>query len=517
MKLHLSKTLLTAVLSVLICPFVYADDIDVGQGNGSYKVESDMEVNTGDRVGTFDGDGKLITSFNNRPTNNLVLKKGIGYKNLTINGSGQVAVGGQNDSDYMGLKAKNVTVNGDGSVTNLIATKTFIEKLEIQKGSVELHGGWTSGNSYLGAHNILVITEASKMAQITSELVLYAGSKLTMGTTGATLSDSHFMNGFGLDGVAGKSATITQYGGTMTVYGYSIARQGLQINQSGDGSSMTFRDKLYISGNGTNKITQNDKASLVIGNLASDSTKNKIDITQNGSGSIEIQETTSGSYTITQNGTGDIILGKNNGALITINQTSGSSSSVDLQEGSSYSTTSLVLDTTGGKDAALSVDGALTINSGATLKFTMGESNSAAIKLGEKGNLDISDARIDLMFGDALLQEMENAATLEGVKYTIDLISGLSSTDTAEIQTLLDNGSLTLSLPDYSTVALLAVAEDVAEPTNTLNITALGLEIAGSALQASVLVQNTATVPEPATTTLSLLALTALAARRRRK
>lgn len=511
MRLHLNKTLHSVLLALFGLGMVQAavttetvngaTYTNVGFGNTTQTISGDLTVNSGDKVGAFDANNKLVTSFGT-PTNSLTVTG-----NVYINGTGQIALGGQNSSKYMGLQAKTVTVDADSSSgVNLISTMANIETLHLKSGRVELHGSYTSGNSYITFSN-------EKQAKITKELIL-DGGYLSMGTTGAQLNESHFMNVFA-SGFLSKGSAITQRAGTMNVYGYSLTNKGFSITQTG--GTMNFRDTLKINnaGSGTTSIVQDgdQNTKLTIGNLQCASSSIAINVTQRGAGTIELQKTTNGVYNISQEGTGKLILKENSGAVINIEQTNGNST-VELGAGASCSTDSLSLNTTGSSEAAMSVSGSLTLSDAASLNFTMDSMDVPALEMAATGDLAFEGgAEVVLIFGDTLRQQMQTEATIEGARYTIDLITNLSDADVQELKSLVESDSLTLTLVDNSvaTFSLLRRAT-----TESVSIESLGLSVdeESGKLQANVLVTA---VPEPATATLSLLSLAALAARRRRR
>ena len=347
MKLHLPKLLFVAIVAAGITTAASALTPETVNGKNYYKIglggsmvthDSDITLYDGDKLGAFDGDSLLSNYDGNKtPSNSLLLGsietrgtliKYDVYKlehNLTINGTAQVALGGQKDSDYMGILAKAVTINGTGNDTHLESTRLYVNELIINSGTAKLHGSFTSGNDFIGSG--ILNQSTPKQAQITSKLVIGENASLTMGTTGATQSTDHYMNAFG----AGfgtmlsytempKSMDMIQKGGSMTVYGFSIATSGLEIYQSG--GTMFYRDQFDFNGTAENKIMQgytlddsgnkqlqaaNKNTSLQFGNLNSNG--QQFSIEQAGEGSIKFDKVTGGTFNISQIGKGNIVFG----------------------------------------------------------------------------------------------------------------------------------------------------------------------------------------------------------------
>ena len=101
-------------------------------------------------------------------------------------------------------------------------------------------------------------------------------------------------------------------------------------------------------------------------------------------------------------------------------------------------------------------------------------------------------------------------ATLEGTEFHLTLIDNLSAADVAELEGVINSSLL---LEEYLEELPLTLSRAVA-PTVTLE--AQGLLLENNQLKA-VVVATSHNVPEPATATLSLLALAGLAARHRRR
>lgn len=341
MKLHLPKLLFVAVVAAAShfnttnaaeVTNLGSGKYDVGTGtSGELKTftntkvgEAGIVVGKDMQVGAFDSNGNLITNFSTykldpqKVTNSLEIKKTKKILwsseaitgDLTIESNGKVAVGGQIDeATYAGIHADNVVVKDSGQ---LYATRALFSSLTVQdSANVQLHGGFTSGNGYLGvnAWTGTGMGGTPKMVQITKALTIHGGN-LSIGTTQA--SQSQYILGLGADNsILGTTTTsITQTNGSMSVYGNTIAQAGLSITQSG--GSMIFRDKLALNGSGTSTITQETSGDLLIGRLSGESS-NTVNISQTGSGSITLAYganfDSNGTVNVSQSSTGNIYLG----------------------------------------------------------------------------------------------------------------------------------------------------------------------------------------------------------------
>ena len=322
--------------------------------------DGDLVLNSGDKLGHFDSSGNLIQYDNgdgcvvvkvtqkDKDTNavfgtNMEYTGNMEFSNmltvngtLTLNGSAQLAIGGQYkvqtrtdkvDADgnvtttgtassstdhYSALKADKVVVKGDGSVTNLQATAAIIGDLEVDGGKVSFHKDQYSGNSSWSALTASDPT-SFKAVKIANSLTLKNNAVVEMGRTHSkhnNTTTSHIVNVFGS---SDSAITITQDSGKFEALGYSYAKSGMTITQSG--GTMTFRDYLQFTGTDTNTITQSGSASLSIGQIKGSGAVT-FDITQSGSGSITLNYGASigskGTINITQTGSGTITLGGGN-------------------------------------------------------------------------------------------------------------------------------------------------------------------------------------------------------------
>lgn len=465
---------------------------EVGGGNATVhpkddvvEYDGDLTLNSGDKLGHFNassdsdsslklvqydnGDGcfvvkvtqkdkdtnTVVNTYNDYTGNNEFSNMLTVNGTLTINGTAQVAIGGQYkvqtrtdkvDAEgnvttkgtansytdhYSALKADKVVVNGTGTGTHLQATAAIIGDLEVNGGNVSFHKDQYSGNSSWSALTASDPT-SFKAVKIANSLTIKNNGQVDMGRTHSKHNNttmSHIVNVFGS---SDQAITITQDSGSFQAIGYSYAKSGMTINQSG--GTMTFRDYLQFTGTDTNTITQSGNASLSIGQIkgsgavtfdinqsgsgsitlnygASIDSKGVININQSGSGTITLgggnkQHTYSGvknypktyaatgKYNISQTGSGTLHLYSRDGVTPAISAVSteiGAQSQLKLDAGTSLTTTTLdvssgsTIDNNGvitvGTGTAGTEAGSLTVTTGGTLNATL-DGSKAALNIG---------------------------------------------------------------------------------------------------------------------------------------
>jgi len=447
--------------------------------DGMVEYDGDLTLNSGDKLGHFDsslnlvqydnGDGcfvvkvtqrdkdtnTVVNTYNEYTGNNEFSNMLTVNGTLTNNGTAQVAIGGQYKvqtrtdkvdaagnvttkgtassytDHYSALKADKVVVNGTGTGTHLQATAAIIDDLEVNGGNVSFHKDQYSGNSSFSALTASDPT-SFKAVKIANSLTIKNDGKVDMGRTHGkhnNTTTSHIVNVFGS---SNQAITITQDSGSFQAIGYSYAKSGMTINQSG--GTMTFRDYLQFTGTDTNTITQSGNASLSIGQIkgsgavtfdinqsgsgsitlnygAAIDAKGVININQSGSGTITLgggnkQHTYSGvknypttyaatgKYNISQTGSGTLHLYSRDGVTPAISAVSteiGAQSQLKLDAGTSLTTTTLdvssgsTIDNNGvitvGTGTAGTEAGSLTVTSGGTLNATL-DGSKAALNIG---------------------------------------------------------------------------------------------------------------------------------------
>lgn len=487
----------------------------------------------------------------------------------TVDENGNVTQTGKVSSykdDYSGLRADNVIINGTGSGTHLHSTSALIGNLTVNSGNVTLHTDQYSGN---GTGQAFYNDNTSfKVTQIEQSLTQNGGT-ITMGRTKGDHSNtttSHINNVFGTKDTA---TTITQTNGSLSVIGYSYARTGMTISQ--ENGSISFRDVLLFSAAGTNTIEQTGNGTMVFGRLDSNNTSTKVDfdITQSGSGTIKFTGGTNlgrkkidGVYVnslvnITQSGNGNIIIGGGNGITdskypiksfgnryTTYNIDQTGAGTITVKSDATITADKVNV----GKDATLNVDGNMTftgkasltgtVNVGANTSFTLTETcdmdvmtdlelsagnsikfivdsatTEGSMQMTETGNLEFTGGTLELSLTEAALTEIAAEAHKDGKECHVTLIGNLSDADVLELEGIINDK---LVLADYLVELELPTTSALTAQEN-ITIEAHDLIVEDNALKAVVIATNPNVIPEPATATLSLLALAALAARRRRK
>ncbi len=267
--------------------------------------EQDLTLTGNDKVGTFDEDGNLITTFSKYQAdddlnlwgeNNVThtwSDNGVITQNfkvdgtLAITGTSQVVLGGQykvNDEDldwtsiaapdydeYTGVIANKVVVTDQGYLQSYNAQ---VGTLDAQGGTVKLHTGMYQGNTGMRLEG----AKDSKQVQIHHALKVSGTANVTIGTItkDGSAKDEHIATAFGSFTYVGNpelsegedeetdvdnyvtnvedynihSSQITQKGGTLNVYGKSLSIGGLNIEQSGGTMAIST---------GQNKKTENNQ------------------------------------------------------------------------------------------------------------------------------------------------------------------------------------------------------------------------------------------------------------------
>ncbi len=478
MKLHLPKALLAAIAVVWSLHSAQAESLELGISGGVQTKTKNIEVNGSEYIGYTDG-GDLYTNFTSgKVTESLTLAqtgKYLGmvdcyktYYDLTINGTGKVAIGGKDSSgNYATLTAGVVTVNDNAL---LAASNAKLQTLTVNgEATVALHGGnqtnsdFSQGNSYLGNIDPIGLSvEAPKQTQVAVALNVNGGN-LIMGTkanSASLSSQAHYVNGFGEKnakyfglGFDGQAATITQQGGNMEVYGDSIARGGLKIEQKGEAQSdMYFRDRLAFDGAGTNQIIQsNDNANLVLGRLVNESGAQTIEIKQSGAGYIqlaygsEFKSNAKGTIKIEQSGGGLIEIGgghKGNANVLN-NKFASSNTTYSIEQkeqggnivlkGDADITTTTVTQSTGSAKLTLESGAKLTATSISTMGVV---SNSGSIVTDTMtmtgGGLTVFKNG-SLQSGELKLDGVQQISMYGGSSTTVDKLTVIPGTATSEL------------------------------------------------------------------------------------
>lgn len=547
--------------------------LNVGTGSSTHTwtgdlVVGDTETTQGDvdKIGAFNDawnfqtpDGKTLYTNNFKVTGNL-----------TVQGSnGQIILGGQSGSSYTGLQVGGTVTVDAGTLT---ATKIITNDLVVNGGTVSTNtGNCTSGNGYAGG---------PKQSYIKNSLTLTGGS-LSFGYTANVQGiggGGHRMTAFGNSSsfaINQSGGTMKVYGDMDFKSGSTInqtdnagllsLRDTLYMGGSG---TTTFNQSA-------------DSAKLVIGRFESTGSvlsKPQCDFVfnQSGNGLIHLAYGSNlykeGTITLNQTGNGTINIGGGHDTAITgalpsrgyaLNTVDPDVSTTSFES----KNTTYNIDQTGagtinvksnatltanninvGKDATLNVDGNMTItgkasltgtvNVGANASFTLAETcdmdvttdlelnagnsikfivdsatTEGSMQMTETGNLEFTGGTVELSLTEAALTEMAAEAHKDGKEFHVTLIGNLSDADVLELEGIINDK---LVLADYLVEPELPTTYALTAQEN-ITIEAHDLIVEDNALKAVVIATNPNVIPEPATATLSLLALAALAARRRRR
>ena len=571
MKLHLPKALIITLCGVTCTTNVDAattttttytaadgttyKHVDVGSnGTGNNYISThagDLEVNSNDKVGAFNGEALMTKgslTYDKKSWSNSLKVNGT----LTINGSGQVYLGGQNNSYYSGVIANEVkisnTATGTSATPNLYADSAEIGKLTINGGTAVFHREIYNGNGYptLGEEN-------SKQTKI-SNIYLETGTLSLGSESNNAHNEGHYNT------VLGSSSTdckVEQKSGTMTVNGYTIAMNGLTLDQNG--GTMTFNDRIAVATStagdlgsitGNRPVTFNIKqggeskdTKLSFGDIGTvnhvvdmsflgkyypwKASSVSVNVDQTGNGTINIGDTMkTATYSICQGVEKNGVI---EGVEGVINQNG------DIKASDIYITGTLVNNGTINKtdgNSLLEIVGGKVENNGIinmNISMTGGEltaldgkafaditATSGTIYLGENitmGTLTLGvDANIASTFA---LRNQQNGVTVYvgegGAQVNKLVIKGDNVTFVAKTDGTLADITEPITLFSIGTDYDLSKAKLVIEDS-----TGEKTEVAFTDNQNGT-VTITGSIPEPTTATLSLLALAALAARRRRK
>ena len=535
-----------------------------------------LKVGSGDLVGLFSGDPStdtFVKSYYSSVASNTDHLNTISNSltvdgDVEISGSGQIYLGGKSGSNhYSNLTAKNVTVAADATGIsnatdpqkapnlNLRADSAKLETLTVNSGAVHLRTFLDSGdNTYgPGQWGSWKSVGISKGLYVNGGYVLIGrqGNGTTQDKGNRSKTNAHFMSSI--------KGELKQTNGTLIMQGKTYI-EASSIEQTGGNMELAYDNTAaydYLRlGKSVTTITQNavDEATNmhIEGKIIYGSTGKsnmQLNIEQKGVGTISLDngvmftsKNVENASNITQSGNGTINLaGDYSSAIFNVDQTA--SGTINLKKGAVMIANTVNV----GKDATLNVDGSMTIkgksnllgtvNVGAnavftlekltdvTLSTTLGlqvgnilnfnieelDDSNGYMQVAEGGDLEFTGGSINLSLSEVAMQEMAAVADFEvGTVFNITLIDNLSDADVSELMEIIND---TLVLNDYYVELPVTLA---ATSSEAITFKGEGLVVENNQLMAAVRVTNPGNIPEPATSTLSLLALAALAARRRR-
>lgn len=550
---------------------------DVGVYNGSSApsgqvttlTDSNFELNGYDMLGTYEADGNLRTLYGNCSGTSTAGNVSPSVKTtgtVTIKDNAQLSLGGlyTDGQYYIGLIAEELVVdaNDNPNIINFRTTGAKLTNVEIKGGTAWFHhaynytgagdeGGTNQGNQIWGSFTSGLYSDTHDSG---GKNIAISGSYTQSGGNvrfGAVNLAPHTSSGTKIYYGQAFRDSISQTGGTMNVYGHTIF-EGTMLTQSGDGE-MNFRDRINLTKSsvtiqqGGDNTAASDKPTMVIGKLFGSPASVILDQTNAGTMTLAYGTnfSKSGTVEVTQSGTGTVNIGgghsmKNTdlSGFDTTNTTyiidqENSSGTVNLASNATIGVTSLTqganatlningtLNLSGtdnvvsgavalGTAGTLNVQGELTVAETATLNFGVeSTTDAAAMNIATDGSSIVAQgAAVSLTLTEALTTELDEYFTSEDVLDKTMTFNLISNFDADQLDNLTEGDIFTTP----AAVATLAT-DDIAYEVEYWN---LHMNDANDVLQATVTWQAKQ-IPEPATATLSLLALAGLAARRRRR
>ncbi len=403
--------------------------------------------------------------------------------------------------------------------TNIIGTTTTYYYSNYFKGNISQTSGTTNvyGHNYLEG-NISISQNGNGNINFRDRVHLKQNGAIFSITQGNNMPESGTdSSSLVLGAIYGSGATVNinqeGSGDIKIAHGTSFTSTAtVNIEQSGDGN-------IYIGGG--HGISHTDLSGFL------NNSQTTYNFTQTGAGAIHISadatitaDTVSigsgstldvkGTVTVTGTSTlkGDVIVAE--GATFNLNGSTTISGESSLQ-GSNVNINGCV---TFEDTADLTVSTTISMSTGNSMTFCIGSTaeERAAMTMTETGNLEFEAGSLKLELTDVVLQQMIDEATKEGTEYTLTLIDNISDTDVTQLQAAIDSGNLTLEDYRWSTINTFAMHSS----TPNVTIESNGLVLENNALKA-IMKATSQSIPEPATTTLSLIALAGLSMRRRRR
>ena len=570
MKLHLPKALCAIVMAMFagsamggtLTSTTYTGEDgqehtkwNVGEYNGSSPSrttvttlnDSNFELNGYDMLGTYDADGNLRILYGTCTGTSTAGEVSPSVKTtgtVTIKDNAQLSLGGLYDDGqyYFGLIANKLVVdaNDNPDIVNFRTTGAKLTDVEIKGGTALFHhafnftgagteGGTNQGNQiFWGNTNLFYLDINSNGGKIVAISGSYtqSGGNVRFGAVniGPHTSGTEIYYGQAFKG------SISQSGGTMNVYGHTVF-EGSMLTQSGDGE-MNFRDRINLTKSsvtiqqGGDNTAASDKPTMVIGKLFGGTASVILDQTNAGTMTLAYGTNFSGASTVkvTQSGTGTVNIGGGHNMKSTdLSGFEAANTSYKFQQTSgtiniaNNATVNLTESTIGGTlhvghAATLNVQGALNVAETATLSFGVNqENNTAAMVIDGGGSIEALGAAVSLTLTEALTTELDEYFTSEDVGDKTMTFNLISNFDADQLDNLTEGDIFTTP----AAVATLAT-DDVAYDVKDWSLSVTDRNV----LQATVTWQAVKAgeqIPEPATATLSLLALAGLAARRRRR
>ena len=397
------------------------------------------------------------------------------------------------------------TVNFNGSTT--------LDELVVSGGTANLAGTTTIGTVSHSNGNIVNTGTTNFTARFhcSSEGNLQAkAGELTLSYAGADGNSVYTLDG-SMSGTARGTVKLAENVSVSATYVYGT--NGSQI-QLASGARLTHDNSTEISNKGTGLATLK-------------STANSGQIYGTGNSTFELTnghlKRTGGDATVTNKlidssvenaGTGTLTINNSGNTLTGLHATGGN---INVAAAASLDLTNLVIAAQKSiTAAAMVVDSLAQFESGATLNANLTLATGATVKLGGE-DFTLNGAltlQTGLTLGGNALEAVKGLAV--GESYT--LFSGVTNLQLGQAVTLNNMRSLAQETEAAAAHDTLVENTTVEASKYFSNLSGnSGLVLSYDATNHTVSITNTQVVPEPTTATLSLLALAALAARRRRK
>lgn len=409
-----------------------------------------------DTTGTSGGDGTIIVSKDATLT--------VGAENSNDGDGAHLDIGNSQYSCTGTLKIEGGTVNAKAGLV--------MGSLNAGYGVLEITNGGTLSVDKTG------YSSAHEFQLINGEVNIDNGELSTTGDTTAYL---------GINGGSNVTINITN-GGTYSSDGFNFVGYAgdATINVEGEDSSLEFSGVLQLGGGEGVGVVNIENGATVYGNSLSSWDTSSVSIAESASMSVT-SVTLNGESTLTNNGTLEGYLEAGFGTTASGTGTFGDTS---IQNGAT-----LIIGTLN-EDGTITAGnqthtGSLIVSEGATLTFAIDDFNgteNSALILSEGSTLTVDEAAVVRLY---LSEEaIEQSKTL-GDDFSLELVNSTAAGETESY--VLSN----IEIYDM-------YGEEVED-----------IAFSGTVDENGNIIINTV-IPEPATATLSLLALAAMVARRRR-
>ena len=397
------------------------------------------------------------------------------------------------------------TVNFNGTTT--------LDELVVSGGTANLAGTTTIGTVSHSNGNIVNTGTTNITARFHCSSVGNLQAKagvLTLSYAGADGNSVYTLDG-SMSGAARGTVKLAENVSVSATYVYGT--NGSEIHLA-NGARLKHNNSTEISNQGAGVATLKstgsgqvyniDNATFELANAHVKTSRNDVELKNK---LIDSSVENAGTGTLTINNSGNTLTG--------LHATGGN---INVSAAASLDLTNLVIAAQKSitAAAAMSVDSLAQFESGATLNADLTLATGATVNLGGE-DFTLNGAltlQTGLTLGGNALEAIKGLAV--GESYT--LFSGVTNLQLEQAVTLYNMRSLAAQTNEAVSYKTLMNEVQVSAADYFSNLSGnTGLMLSYNSTDGSVSITQTAAIPEPATSTLSLLALSALAARRRRK